>query len=254
MPNLSPEDVKSFFSQPDCVAHYASAAIDLGLWQSEEIVFQRVFNADHTILEVGSGAGRIALGLWELGYQKIIGTDFSRAMVAAARQLARKLEYAVPFRVADATKLPFEADMFDGVIFGFNGLMQIPGRERRLQALGELGRVVRPGGKLVFTTHDRAFGGSPGFWEKEESRWRNGQQDERLIEFGDLLPSSPHGELFIHIPTREEVGADLATTGWRCLDDKMRSKIADESSEVQASSVDCRFWVAEKPAGHETLG
>tara|TARA_R110002167_G_scaffold29677_3_gene98945 strand:- start:125 stop:889 length:765 start_codon:yes stop_codon:yes gene_type:complete len=247
MSKLTPEDVKSLFNQPDCVAHYASAAVNLGLWQSEEIVFQRVFELDETILEIGSGAGRIALGLWELGYRKIIGTDFSRAMVSAARQLSRKLEYAVPFRVADATKLPFEPDMFDGVIFGFNGLMQIPSRERRRAALSEMGRVVRPGGKMVITTHDRAVGGTPGFWQEEESRWRNGQHDERLLEFGDLLSDSPHGELFIHIPTRDEIEADLAATGWRRREDNMRSNIADESPEVQASSVDCRFWVAEKP-------
>ena len=76
-------------------------------------------------------------------------------MVAAARQLARKMEYAVPFRAADATALAFEDGMFDGAIFGFNGLMQIPSRALRQQALAEMRRVVRPGGRLIFTRRSR---------------------------------------------------------------------------------------------------
>jgi SAM-dependent methyltransferase len=243
MSKLTPAAVKSLFSEDACVAHYAKAAVEIGLWRAEEAVFSRVFRPADTLLELGCGAGRISLGLWELGYRKIIGTDLVRPMVAAARQLARKLEYAVPFRAADATALAFEDGMFDGAIFGFNGLMQIPSRALRQQALAEMRRVVRPGGRLIFTTHDRSHGGRPGFWAEQQRLWAEDEQDPRLGEFGDIIAPSDHGDLFIHIPTRQEVREDVAAAGWTLEEDKMRSEIADEPPEVLEFSVDCRFWI-----------
>ncbi|MCF3648218.1 class I SAM-dependent methyltransferase [Synoicihabitans lomoniglobus] len=248
MPPLTPEDVKSLFCHDAVVDHYAAAAVDIGLWRSEEVFFQQALAVSDTILELGCGSGRIALGLWELGYRQIMGTDFSREMIKSARRLAGKLEYAVPFRVADATALKFEDAMFDGVIFGFNGLMQIPSRERRRGALREMLRVVRPGGTLVFTTHDRAVGAKPEFWTEEKERWAAGHQDPRLVEFGDLFVDGPHGDIYIHIPTRDEIVADLAAVGAEIVTDVMRSEIAQEPADVVEFSVECRFWQVRRPA------
>ena len=137
--------------------------------------------------------------------------------------------------------------MFDGAIFGFNGLMQIPGASRREQALREMWRVVRPGGRVVFTTHDRSVGSPEGFWLEEQKRWDAGEEDARLVDFGDRLVEGDHGQIYIHIPTREEVLASLHATGWELVDDAMRSEITAESPAVEAFAVDCRFWVVQKP-------
>ncbi len=247
MKSVSAEDVKALFSTESVVDHYAAAAIDIGLWCSEELVLTRVFQKTDTILELGCGAGRISIGLWELGFHRIIGTDLSRAMIATARLLARKLEYAIPLRVADATRLSFESDTFDGVIFGFNGLMQIPGRSARREALTEMRRVVRLGGRAVLTTHDREFGAPGKFWEKETERWESGEQDGRLLEIGDRLTETDHGEMFIHIPTRQEVAEDIIASRWLLKEDAMRSEICAEPEKIQAFSRDCRFWALEKP-------
>ena len=58
-------------------------------------------------------------------------------MVMRARAIVKLLEYAIPFHVADARKLKFENEVFDGAIFGFNGLMQIPAAADREKALVE---------------------------------------------------------------------------------------------------------------------
>lgn len=246
MEKVTDTEVKNWFGSESIINHYAAAAIDIGLWKSEEIVFRRVFATRDTVLEVGCGTGRIAMGLWELGYRGIIGTDLSRPMIAEARRLARKLEYEVPFRVADARKLKFEEGIFDGIIFGFNGLMQIPGRSARRDALQEMARVVRSEGKIVITTHDRAKGSPQGFWTEETERWATGRQDARLHELGDRIVSSDHGPIFIHIPNEDEVREDFEQSGWTVLETAMRSEICRESSAVEEFSVDCRFWVAQK--------
>ena len=109
--------VRNYFRDPLAVQHYVEAATRLGLWASEETVLTRIFNREETLLECGCGAGRIAFGLWELGYRHLLGFDFSREMITEARRMARILEYGISFRVADATRLDFEKESFDGAIF-----------------------------------------------------------------------------------------------------------------------------------------
>lgn len=245
---MTPETVQQHFRDTRAVEHYARAAANLGLWVSEEKVFQTVFKPEETLLDIGCGAGRIAIGLWELGYHRLMGVDFSREMIGQARRLARLLEYGIAYRCGDATALDLDDASFDGAIFGFNGLMQIPRRERRRQAFAELRRVVRAGGHFVFTTHDRSNRRYARFWKKEEQRWAKGEQDPRLEEFGDRYHEAPIGCTFMHIPTREEVLEDLAATGWEHEQDFWRQEVAREPADVRDFSDECRFWIARKPS------
>jgi SAM-dependent methyltransferase len=241
--------VKAYFNQSRVVAAYAQAANNVGLWRSEEKVFTRLFQPDDVLLDLGCGTGRIAFGLWELGYHRIFGVDLAREMIEEARRINRVLEYGVGFRAADATRLPFAANEFDGAIFGFNGLMCIPGRDRRRAALVEILRVVRPGAWFAFTTHDRLNEKFRDFWDAEEQRWRSGSPTPGLLELGDRLVDSPEGHQFIHIPVRDEVLEDLAATGWRYETDAHRAVLAQEPDSVRAFADDCIFWIAQKPAG-----
>jgi SAM-dependent methyltransferase len=238
--------VRSYFRDPLAVQHYVEAATRLGLWASEERIMTRVFKREETLLECGCGAGRIAFGLWELGYRHILGFDFSREMIMEARRMARILEYGISFRVDDATRLDFEAASFDGAIFGFNGLMQIPGRIRRQEALSRIAAVLRPGAIFVFTTHDRDLNRYRELWIEERRLWETGKQSASLLEFGDRHFTTSHGTIYIHIPDREEVFEDLAATGFELLETHLRSDLASESAEVREFSEDCRFWIVRK--------
>lgn len=248
---MSPETVREHFRDPRAVEHYGRAAASLGLWVSEEVIYQQVFQPRQTLLDLGCGAGRIAIGLWELGFRQVLGVDFSPEMVARARHLARLLEYGISFRCGDARALEFDDHAFDGAIFGFNGLMQIPRRERRRQAMSEVCRVVRPGGFFVFTTHDRANRRFRSFWEEEKEKWARGEQDPRLEELGDRYFEAPVGATFMHIPTREEILEDLSATGWAHQEDLFRCEVAREPADVRDFSDECRFWIARKPVEGE---
>ena len=244
---MNSEAVKEYFESKFALDQYANAAKNVGLWQSEEKVFTRVFERDSSILELGCGAGRIGFGLHELGYKNILATDYSKEMIQRARHLAKLLEYSIPFRVADATRLEFEEGVFDGAIFGFNGLMQIPKKERREQALKEIIRVIRPGSWFVFTTHDREHHQYRDFWLAEEQRWRAGQQSKELDDFGDRFQMTEFGTYFIHVPTMQEMKTVLTRVGFQIEATVMRSEIALESREVMDFSDECRFWVVKKP-------
>jgi len=244
---VSADDVLDYYANAKVLDHYEEAATQAGLWESEKIVFTKNFpDSTKSILELGCGCGRIALGLVKLGYSDVRATDFSRAMVRRARVLAQKKEVSLNLAVADARCLPHGTESVHGVIFGFNGLMQIPGHSNRKLALREISRVLLPGGRFIFTTHDRSMQKWKKFWTTERKLWRKNQQGEQLLELGDRYEETPRGMLYLHVPEIHEVKEDLVASGFQLEWEKMRSSIVEEPERVKKYSDDCRFWVARK--------
>jgi ubiquinone/menaquinone biosynthesis C-methylase UbiE len=106
-------------------------------------------------LEVGCGTGFFLLNLAQAGVlAKGHVTDISPGMVEVAQQNAAALGLAVDGRVADAETLPYEDASFDLVV-GHAVLHHVPDVE---QALGEVLRVLRPGGRFVFAGEPTRYG------------------------------------------------------------------------------------------------
>ncbi|HVS51359.1 MAG TPA: class I SAM-dependent methyltransferase [Opitutaceae bacterium] len=253
MKKISTATVRADFNDLPAVLYYTRAAHELGLWSSERILIERFFpDRAAPLLEAGCGAGRVTLGLWSLGYRDLTAFDFAQELVDQAISLAAERDaQAIRFAFADATALEkcraIRDTVFAGALFMFNGLMQIPGRENRRAALRALHRACAPGAPLLFTTHDRDH--SPAertAWRQETVRWVRGEQDPRLLEFGDRYFEDAAGRTFMHLPDRREILADLAATGWRHAFDAMRREIASESRAVREFSDECRFWVAHR--------
>lgn len=246
---MNTETAYQYFKDEAVVEHYAQATADIGLWCSEEAVFQQVFKPEDRLLELGCGAGRISIGLWELGYNQLLGVDISRPMIQRARNINKVLGYGCSFQVGDATSLDFPDATYDGAIFGFNGLMMIPQRENRLQAMREIQRVIKPGGCFVFTAHDRENSEYQSFWRQETLRWQQGEQKPELDTFGDRWESTPSGGMYIHVPENKDLEADLLETGWQIEAHALRNEIASEPADVLDFSDNTRFWVVRRPEG-----
>ena len=69
---ISATTVRNDFNDLTAVVHYTRAAHKLGLWRSERLLIERYFpDREVPLIEAGCGAGRVTLGLWTLGYQKL---------------------------------------------------------------------------------------------------------------------------------------------------------------------------------------
>ena len=246
--------VRADFNAVESVLHYARATERLGLWASEREMIRRTFpDPKVPLLEAGCGAGRVTLGLWDMGYRRIVAFDFAKDLLEQAESFAQQRgARSVRLHLADATTLEENRAIrnasCDGVLFLFNGLMQIPGRERRRAALRGLWSKARFNSPLLFTTHDRDD--EPverRHWQRQAELWAKGDQDPSLLEFGDRYFLDDNGyRVFMHLPSRAEILEDLAATGWQHEFDDMRRRIAAESRAVRDFSDECRFWVARK--------
>lgn len=246
---MDPKEVRAFYEKEGVVLHYGAAVNRVGLWNSEEILFSRIFNIDQHIIELGCGAGRIAFGLLELGYKKITPMDYSCEMIQVARNIAaEKSVTELDFQVGDATQMEYEDESFEGAIFGFNGLMQIPGWNRRMDAMEEIYRVLKPSSFFYFTTHDRDSRAARRHWKKDAKLWQKGMQHPDYDDQGDTIGGTDWGDMFIHVPTRIEIEGMLEEVGFQLMSCDKRSDLAVESLETRKFSDDCLLWVVKKPA------
>ena len=239
------ELVRNEYLSGQVVSRYVSQVRDIGLWESEKLVYWKYLKMSDRILDLGCGAGRTTINLYQAGFHDIEGVDASEAMIRAAKRNARELALPVNFIHGDAVQLHYDHATFDSVIFSFNGIMQIPWSMNRKRACSEIRRVLKQGGFFIFTTHDRHYVADyADFWAEQKNLWREGRQDPRLLEYGDIIVEDGTNPLtFAHIPTPEEVRSLLDEVGFCVEETAMRSELLEEPEHIKKYSTDCRFWI-----------
>ncbi len=96
-------------------------------------------------LDIATGTGDLAIGMVRKGARRVVGLDFCGPMLDAAARKTDGLGPALRLTAGDAQALPFADSSFDRVINGFllRNVADLP------MTLGEMYRVLKPGGKLV---------------------------------------------------------------------------------------------------------
>lgn len=228
---------------------YLFYAKEIGLWKSEEILFEKHFNKQNKILDLGCGAGRTTLALYEKGFKNIVGADLSATQIKNAKILAKEKNLSVTFLLADALNLPFEDEFFDGAIFSFNGLFCIPKKENRLKALKEIERILKPGARFVFTAHNREIMKMfKTYFKEEQQLWKENMQNKNLHDFGDMLVDTETNEqpIFLHMPTHEEVINLISQTNLKVVEHILRDDVVKTPPIEMLHFSLCRFYVVQK--------
>jgi SAM-dependent methyltransferase len=99
------------------------------------------------VLDVACGTGVVAVTAARLGAH-VTGLDLTPELLTVARENSRVASVDIEWHEGDVEKLPFEAGAFDVVVSQF-GHMFAP---RPDMAVGEMLRVLKPGGVIAFST------------------------------------------------------------------------------------------------------
>lgn len=119
---------------------------------------------DAVVADVGTGTGFVLQGLLPFA-GRLVGFDASPEMLQVAADNLVHANTRVELRVADGAALPAEDETFDAVFAN----MYLHHTPDPAQAVAEMARILKPGGRLVITdldSHDQA-------WMQEEmaDRW-----------------------------------------------------------------------------------
>jgi SAM-dependent methyltransferase len=142
-----PEANLQVFNSSEVAQYYA--ALDY-LTPCEKLLFDKYLRPGMAILDLGVGGGRTTPYLSSIA-SRYVGVDYASQMIANCRKRFPRLE----FQVANAADLTaFASASFDAAVMAFNGIDSVIPDEARFSALKEIGRVLKPEGVLIFSSHN----------------------------------------------------------------------------------------------------
>ena len=137
-----------YYDRPEVVAAFYEAR-GRGLRERERRAVDAHFDPGGRLLDLGCGAGRTSAALAAEGFD-VVGLDTSRPMLS----LAADADPDVAYLVGDASALPFPDGSFPQVLFSYNGIDELRPESARVAALREAYRVLEPGGRFAFSSHN----------------------------------------------------------------------------------------------------
>ena len=169
----SKEDAKKFYDHISGSYDWLGGIFECRL--AEKALNDLKIQSGETILEIGFGTGyclqRIAMSVGNSG--KAYGIDISEGMVQRTRERLSKTSLLdrVELYRGDAAKLPFDDETFDAVFVSFT--LELFDSPEISEVLGEVRRVLKPGGRLGVVSLSKTNMDSPPvrIYEWIHSKW-----------------------------------------------------------------------------------
>jgi SAM-dependent methyltransferase len=172
------------------------------------------------LLDLGAGTGETGfLASDRLGQDgRLISSDFSPEMVRAAERVAEELGVTgADFRVVDAERIELDDGSVDGVLCRFGYMLM----GEPLRAFRETRRVLRPGGRLAFST----------WGEAARNPWMTFSA-AIIIERGLMEPFSSDGPGVFALPDAETIVPLLTAAGFDQVEiDEMELSLRFEDAD-----------------------
>ena len=119
------------------------------LLKEEEYLFPKYYKTGDSVLDLACGLGRTTLLLHEMGLA-VRGVDRSDLFIQIAK---RRLPY-LDLHVGSYDNIEEADSSFSHVLISLNGIDYAYPAAQRLAALRECARVLKPGGTLIYSSHN----------------------------------------------------------------------------------------------------
>jgi demethylmenaquinone methyltransferase/2-methoxy-6-polyprenyl-1,4-benzoquinol methylase len=135
----------------DLLNHLLSGGVDL-YWRRRAVEHLMALRP-RRVLDVATGTADFAIAALRCEPECVVGVDIAEKMLAVGREKLKRrgLDGRVRLETGEAERLQFPDGMFDAAIVAFG----VRNFENLESGLGEMHRVVRPGGKIVVLEFSR---------------------------------------------------------------------------------------------------
>ena len=245
-------EVQKKYLQPEELVEW-SRMVEEGLTLYEKYYIEKYLPSRSLLLNVGCGGGRESISLAEIGY-KMIGIDLVYPMVQQAHQNAVNRNLDIKYSTMNALSLGFRENTFTGVVMLGQVLAFIPYKRNRISALKEIGRVLKPNGRLILTTHSRNCHIKYELYFLVINTIRKifNTLGIDTLETGDRFASTvgkakSDGKHFLHMYSMEEAIEDLSSAGFEILKCNSRREIIEKQENPKERKRDYYLiYAAEK--------
>ena len=135
------------YNKAEVAEYYAAVNY---LTPCEQLLFDAYLRPGMAIVDLGVGGGRTTAHLSSIA-SRYVGVDYASEMIASCRKKFPQLEFDLA-NAADLSKLT--SSTFDAVVMAFNAIDCVVPDESRFRTWQEIGRVLKPGGILIFSSHN----------------------------------------------------------------------------------------------------
>ncbi len=158
----------------------------LSKMQTDLLLLRHALHGGESVLNIGCSFPIDEIA-WARKISRWVAIDINENVIRVAREtVARELsaEYAsrFEFRLADVTRLPFRDGEFD-VVCAFSTLDHLATVRERRDALREMARALKAGGRMVVT--------APNWWNLPYTLWSRRAQRRGDADFGYEYEFSP---------------------------------------------------------------